>query len=207
MIVGVDFDNTIVTYDQVMNKVAKDRGLIGPDVPCQKRSIRDAIRSRPGGEWEWMQLQAAVYGPLISEAKLIEGVEQFFKSCRDFGVRVFVISHKTEFAAADETGTNLRLAAMDWMSDQRFFSTKGAGFTPNHIYFEDTRQRKVERIAQVGCTHFIDDLLETFLEPGWPGRIQEILYSPHFNEDGVPDVKVCPTWKSIEQYLFANYLA
>ena len=207
MIVGVDFDNTIVTYDQVMNKVAKDRGLIGPDVPCQKRSIRDAIRSRPGGEWEWMQLQAAVYGPLISEAKLIEGVEQFFKSCRDFGVRVFVISHKTEFAAADETGTDLRLTAMEWMSEQRFFSTKGAGFIPNDVYFEDTRQRKVERISRVGCTHFIDDLLETFLEPGWPARIQKILYSPHYNDDSVPDVKVCSNWKSIEQYLFANSLA
>lgn len=207
MIIGVDFDNTLVTYDQVMNKLAKDRRLIGPDVPSQKRSIRDAIRSRPGGEWEWVQLQAAVYGPLISQAKLIEGVEQFFKSCRDFGVKVFVISHKTEFAVADETGTDLRLAAMEWMSGQGFFSTKGAGFIPNDVYFEDTRQRKVERIARVGCTHFIDDLLETFLEPNWPARIQKILYSPHSNEDSVPEVRVCSTWKSIEQYLFANNLA
>ena len=207
MIVGIDFDNTIVTYDQVMNNVAKDRGLIGPDVPCQKKSIRDAIRSRPRGEWEWMQLQAAVYGPLISEAKLIEGVEQFFKSCRDFGVKIFVISHKTEYAAADETGTNLRLAAMEWMSERRFFSSKGSEFTRNDVYFEDTRQGKIERIARIGCTHFIDDLLETFLEPGWPARIQKILYSPHYNDDSVPDVKVCSNWKSIEQYLFANSLA
>jgi len=207
MIIGVDLDNTIVGYDQAMHKVAKERGFIGPDVPCQKRSIRDAIRRRPGGEWEWVQLQAAVYGPLISEAKLLEGVEQFFKSCRDFGGRVFVISHKTEFAAASETGTNLRRAAMEWMSDREFFSAQGLRFKRDDIYFENTRQAKIERIAQIGCTHFIDDLLETFLEPGWPTRIQKILYSPHSNEDSVPDVKVFFTWKGIEQYLFPNNLA
>jgi len=206
MIIGVDFDNTIVTYDQVMNRVAKDRRLIGPHVPCQKKRIRDAIRSRPEGEWEWVQLQATVYGPLISEAKLIEGVEQFLKSCRDFRVRVFVISHKTKFAAADNTGTDLRLAAMKWMAEKIFFSTKGTGFTPNDVYFEDTRQKKVERISRVGCTHFIDDLHETFLEPGWPTHIQKILYSPHSNDDSEPDVKVFSTWKGIKQYLFPNNL-
>ena len=206
MIVGVDFDNTIVTYDQVMNKVAKDRELIGPDVPCQKGSIRDAIRSRPGGEWEWVRLQAAVYGPLISKAKLTKGVKQFLKACRDFGIKVFVISHKTKFAAADETGTDLRLAAMGWMSEQNFFITKETGLRPDDVHFEETRQRKVQRIFRLGCTHFIDDLFETFLERGWPTSVQKILYSPHSNDDNLADVKMFSTWKDIQQYLFPNNL-
>ena len=201
MIIGIDFDNTIVSYDQLMHQVAKERNLI-EEVLCQKQQIRDTIRRQPGGELEWRRIQADVYGPLIGKANLMEGVGQFLKSCQPFGVKVFIISHKTEFATADEAGNNLRQAAMEWMTERNFFSNEGFGFTSNDIYFESTRHAKVERIARTGCTHFIDDLLETFLEPGWPASVCRILYSPHSEENTMPGVKVCSTWKEIEHYLF-----
>lgn len=152
---------------------------------------------------DWRRLQAAVYGPLIGQAELIEGVVQFLEMCKRREIKVYVVSHKTELAAADETGTSLREAALDWMFSQGFFARDGSGISPLDVYFEDTRQRKIERILRLGCTHFIDDLLETFMEPTWPAEVDKILYAPNFPESVRQDITVCATWEAIRDYLFA----
>lgn len=203
VVVGVDFDNTIISYDRLMHRLATERSLISANVPCDKRRIRNAIRRRAGGEMDWRRLQAAVYGPLIGQAELIEGVVQFLEMCKRREIKVYVVSHKTELAAADETGTSLREAALDWMFSQGLFARDGSGISPLDVYFEDTRQRKIERILRLACTHFIDDLLETFMEPTWPAEVDRILYAPNFPESVRQDITVCATWEAIRDYLFA----
>ena len=203
MVIGVDFDNTIITYDRLIQRLAWERELIGTEVPCNKRCIRDAIRRRPGGETEWRRLQAMVYGPLIGEAELIEGVDQFFESCRHRGIKVYVVSHKTNLAAADETGTSLREAALDWMSGHGFFMPERFGLRRQDVYFEDTREWKIERIVRLGCTHFIDDLVETFQEPSWPRHVKKVLYAPHSCEPTGPGIAVYSSWKAINEHLFS----
>ena len=37
-------------------------------------------------------------------------------------------------------------------------STKHSNLRREDIYFEETKQRKIERIKKLGCTHYIDDL-------------------------------------------------
>ena len=124
-VIGVDFDNTIVTYDNLIHKVAVERGLISPKAIKSKKHIRGNIRQLPNGEIEWQRLQAAVYGPRMEEAKLIDGIQRFFQSCRYHRAKVYVISHKTEFAKMDMTETNLRGAALAWMERNRFFNVDG----------------------------------------------------------------------------------
>ena len=53
---------------------------------------------------------------------------------------------------------------MSWLDQHRFLDTGPYGLTSGDIYFESTRKDKVERIERLRCTHFIDDLEETFLE-------------------------------------------
>ena len=43
--IGVDFDNTIVCYDQVFHQVALEQGLIPPTLPVSKGGVRDHLRS------------------------------------------------------------------------------------------------------------------------------------------------------------------
>ena len=79
MIIGVDFDNTIVSYDEVIHQIACEKGLIPGSHLKSKRHIRDAIRKLENGEMEWQKVQAIVYGPRMKDAKVIEGALVFLK--------------------------------------------------------------------------------------------------------------------------------
>ena len=201
-IIGVDFDNTLISYDDLMHSVATQQGLIDPATRKSKKEIRDKIRQLPDGEIQWRKLQALVYGVRIGKAGLIDGVKGFFEYCHRHRVRVYIISHKTEFANFDETGTNLRRAALDWMMRNKFFEGNGLGLLREDVYFESTRCAKIERIRDLRCTHFIDDLEETFLEDSFPAHVEKILYDPHTEHRSLPGVKVVRTWEEIHRYFF-----
>ena len=176
-VIGIDFDNTLVSYDALIHKVALERGLITPATDVSKRTVRDQIRSGPGGDIEWQKLQALVYGPMMPQAELMAGAADFVRHCRARNWPVYVVSHKTEFAGYDETRTNLRDAALAWMTSQRFFEAAGLGFARADVFFEGTRDAKIARIRSLGCTHFIDDLEEVFVDPSFPADVQKFLYT------------------------------
>ncbi len=202
LIVGVDFDNTIVSYDDAAHAVAAQFGLIHEGVKKSKRHVRDAIRQLPEGEIAWQKLQAVLYGPMMGEACLMEGALTFLKLCQQYGTRVYIVSHKTEYAGYDQTRTNLRRVAMTWMRENQFFDVKGLGLSEGDVYFEWTRQAKIERIRDLGCTHFIDDLEETFLEDSFPEKVEKILYAPQTLQPPAPGIQVFTTWKEISDYFF-----
>jgi len=202
-IIGIDFDNTIVSYDDLMHKVAVQQGLISDRTLKSKKSIRDTIRQLTDGEIKWQNLQGIVYGQQMAEAKLIEGVSNFFKQCRQFQIPTYIVSHKTEYQALDETKTNLRFAALSWMESNGFFESSGLGLSQKSVYFESTRSEKVVRITQLECTHFIDDLEETFLENSFPDSVNKILYDPHkLASNYLPGLQVVNSWREINEYFF-----
>lgn len=203
-IIGVDFDNTVISYAATLKAIALERGLISAQVAESKKQIRDQVRLLPNGEIEWQKLQAVVYGARIGEAKLIDGVQRFFELCTVSGSRIYVISHKTEFAGYDETRTNLRQSALEWMEANRFFDVNGLGLTPESIFFGSTRQAKIDLIVKLGCTHFIDDLEETFGEPSFPSNVEKILYAPHSSSGVLPGIRVETSWQGIIEYFFGT---
>jgi hypothetical protein len=199
-IVGVDFDNTLVVYDDLLRAMALERGLIAAGAARSKREIRDAVRRLPDGETHWQRLQAAAYGPRIGEARLAEGVAAFLDRCARASVRVCVVSHKTELAGYDETGTNLRQAAVAWMQARGLFAL--GALDPEAVFFGATRAEKIAQIRSLGCTHFVDDLEETFLEDGFPAAVEKILYAPYPPAQVPPGVRVAQSWREIGGYLF-----
>ena len=110
--IGVDLDNTVVSYDAIFFRLALMHGFISQDCPPDKKTIRDRIRFLPDGELKWQHLQGEAYGPRMAEAVPNAGVEDFFSHCRERGIVTYVVSHKTEFANYDPTRTNLRQAAL-----------------------------------------------------------------------------------------------
>ena len=179
-IIGVDFDNTLIIYDDLLKKLAFDRNLLDRNLLGQgaiqgKKQIRDALRARPDGEIEWQKLQADAYGPAIGEARLAAGAGRFLELARKAGITVYTISHKTESASMDRTGTSLRRAALGWMEAQGLFADS-AGLSPAKVFFGATRAEKIAHIRELGCTHFIDDLEETFAETTFPSGVERILY-------------------------------
>jgi hypothetical protein len=194
MRIGIDFDNTLIDYDRVFVAAARERGLIPADFAGSKRAVRDAIRLLPDGELTWQRLQGFVYGGGIGRAVLFPGAGAFLAQCRERGLDVYIVSHKTQYGHFDPLRVDLREAARGWMTTQGFFDSDRGGIPIDRVFFEDDRARKLARIAAIGCTHFIDDLEEVFADPGFPRGVRRILFAG----ESVPCCDVhCSDWREV----------
>jgi len=200
--IGIDFDNTLAGYDHLFLAVGKEWELVPNAFVGGKRAIRDAVRRLDDGEQWWMRLQAEVYGARMVEAVLIDGAQEFLRSCRKNDVAVAVISHKTRHAAADPDGINLHQASLAWMANHGFFSAEGFALAPDQVFFEPTRERKCLRIGALGCHHFIDDLEEVFRDPAFPDGVGRFLLDLGEAKPQGP-FTVHPSWKAVHDAVFA----
>ncbi len=203
MKVGIDFDNTLVSYDDVFLKAASERNLLPQPFLGSKKDVRDSIRAN-AGEAEWTKLQAEVYGRRMAEARMIEGAKEFIVACRESGAAVHVVSHKTRYAAADPGGADLHAVAMSWMEANDFFSEDGLGLRRDDIYFEPTREAKCRRIGELGCNYFIDDLEEVFREPEFPAGVRRFLL--HRGDSLLPSgpFTAFANWDDITEAVFSR---
>ncbi len=177
MRLGVDFDNTIVCYDALFHRVARERGLIPEGVPVNKSDVRNYLR-RVENEAAWTEMQGYVYGARMSEAAPYPGVREFFQACRTAAIPTCIISHKTRHPFLGEK-YDLHAAATAWLAQQGFFDPAQIGLPRENVFFELTKPAKLARIGQCGCTHFIDDLPEFLGESNFPAAVQRILFDPN----------------------------
>ena len=197
--IGLDFDNTIITYDEVFCALAKRWGLIEDAFCGRKQALRDAVRLLPDGELAWQRLQGQVYGKGIAQAKIGAGVAEFLRRCRIEGCSVAIVSHKTEYGNYDPERVNLRKAALEWMMAADLFD--GHGIAPENVYFESTRNEKLARIAKLCLDYFIDDLEEVLSDPSFPASVKRILFADSQAPPAAPYIS-CSTWRDIERHIF-----
>lgn len=165
--IGIDFDNTIICYDKVFNKVGVEKKMIPEDLPEGKGFVRDYLRQEDM-EKEWIWLQGYVYGTRLSDAKIYNGVFEFLDYCDSKQIECFVVSHKSVYPYSGDK-YNLHKAASGWIQENNL------GI---QTYFELTKEDKVKRIADLGCTLFIDDLPEFLSLPGFPDTLTKVLFDP-----------------------------
>lgn len=204
MLIGIDFDNTLIHYGRVFRELAVERGLVPPSIPADKEAVRAHVWER-FDDIEWQKLQAAVYGPGISRGVFMEGAPEFLRLCRSRGVDLCIVSHKSEHAAIDPGGVNLRQAALGWMEEQGFFvpvRDGGFGFARSDVHFEARRADKVARINRLGCAVFVDDLREVLDHPDLKGSVRRILYRECL--DAAHGYALAGPWPSILEYLFVG---
>ncbi|HWA44559.1 MAG TPA: hypothetical protein VHA10_15190 [Hypericibacter adhaerens] len=175
--IGIDFDNTLVLYDLVFRNCGIRRGLLPPDFRGDKDAARTAIRALDDGERRWTALQAEVYGPHMAGAEMAPGALPVLAALRHAGWRIAIVSHKTQFAAADP-GTDLRAAAWRWLEASALLQSAGGPIRKDDVFFEETRAAKIARIRALDCDGFIDDLAEVFLEPDFPAHVARYLLVP-----------------------------
>ncbi len=195
--VGIDFDNTIASYDELMHESAVSWGLIDRAGRGDKKGIRDQLRQLPGGENHWRRLQTFAYGEGMPRARPMEGVRDFLRFCRAHGIPVWIVSHKTEYNNFGPPVVNLRQAALDWLDEQGFFDEATTGLGPERVFFESTLEEKVARISKLNLSHFIDDLEETFLERGFPEEVGKIHYVPHGEPSIIAGALHATSWPDI----------
>jgi hypothetical protein len=200
--IGIDFDNTIITYDDVFRSAAVAGGLIASGFSGNKQAVRDAIRLLPEGELAWQRLQGQVYGKGIDGATMVAGVETFLRRCRAEGCAVAVVSHKTEYGHFDSDRVNLRKAALDWMTGQGLLDGDH-GLALADVYFESTRAEKLKRIAALSLTYFIDDLEEVLTDCDFPPNVERILFADG-TQPASSSYTRCATWRDVERQVFGG---
>lgn len=198
-VIGIDLDNTIIQYDSVFTSIAHEFGLIPPQVSLTKNKIRDLFRERKNGELEWQKAQAQAYGPRLQEATPISGFRSFLRRANNKHAKLFIVSHKTQFARRSESHLDLRKVALDWLRTHQLIDHADSPLTSCHVYFENDRSTKAARIESLKCQYFIDDLPEFFEEPSFPQSTEKILFSK--TSRSIFGIR-CTNWSEIENYIF-----
>lgn len=202
MIIGVDLDNTIVSYETLFYRAALEKGLIPAETPVSKKAVRDHIWGTEG-DLPWQYLQAEAYGPRMGEAQRLPGVMAFMREVGSRGDTLYIVSHKTEFARRDSTNTNLRTAAIQWLEAQGFFSDPDIPLSADDVYFESTRDEKIGRILTLGCEVFIDDLEELLAETALDG-LQRVLITPEPSETVNAGIAQGTNWKEVSRHVYGS---
>lgn len=205
LIIGVDFDNTIACYDQVFFKVACTLGMLKEGAVLSKSQVKEAILAQAKGDLKWQKLQGQVYGKYMNLASIFPGFVEFLYLAKLKGHSVTIVSHKSEYGHFDEEKIPLREAAMNWMLTKGLVETKSFSLNGDEVYFESTRELKVDKIRELGCNYYIDDLLEVFNEPHFPAYVEKILFDTSGNKLGENNLFLAKSWQQITKKIFNGW--
>ena len=200
MLIGIDFDNTIVCYDALFHRVALERDLIPRGLAASKLEIRDHLR-RTGREDLWTEMQGYVYGARMGEAATYPGVPEFFSWAQAAGIELAIVSHKTRVPFAGPA-YDLHQAARDWIV-KTFIDRPVPLLAEDRIFFELTKEDKVGRIAALAADCFIDDLPEIFVIPEFPRSTARLLFDPEGKFSPTDDVSRFRSWRELQAHIAA----
>jgi hypothetical protein len=197
--IGIDLDNTLIDYRGVFHRHAVARGLIPADVPDGKDDVRDYLR-RAGRDEDFTLLQGYVYGPALREARPYPDARACIAALQAGGARVAIISHKTPRPFRGPP-YDLRASARAWLEANGIVGPDAGQVSPGAVFLEPTKEAKVDRIVELGCDVFIDDLPEFLAEPGFPARTRRILFDPDRRAAPDPRWDIAHDWEQIRRML------
>ena len=170
---GLDFDNTLISYDLIFYETAREFKLIPKDIKKSKNAVRNYLINK-NEEKKFTELQGEVYGSKIINAEQTSGMFEALKFIQDKGYELAIVSHKTKNPIIGPK-YNLHKSALNWLERNKFFDKEGLFMNKNNVFFEPTKEEKVKRIESIGCTHFIDDL------PSILNLIKDDIVKIHYN--------------------------
>jgi len=194
MRIGLDFDNTIVCYDNAIARWADELFHLPEEVPRTKLGQRDYLSSE-GRESEWTAFQGELYGPGMGYAQPFEGAITTMQQLKADGHNLTIVSHRSRFPYAGRR-YDLHQAAQEWIATRLEIE----GISPtnsNSVHFMESRQDKLAKIAETDCTVFLDDLPEVLEAPGFPSLTVGILFSPNNYCTQVDGQLTISNWKQL----------
>lgn len=190
VLLGLDFDNTLISYDRLFRQVALDKNLVPESTLPHKNAVRDCLRAQ-GMEEEWIHLQGEVYGSRILEAEPYPGMRSVLQWLVSQRIPTCIVSHKTLTPYRGEP-YDLHAAARSWLEQEGFHDADGLGWSTEKVFFEITKEAKIARIVALGCTHYVDDLPEVL--DMLPHGVEKILFCPSGDIRQHPDWKLMRSW-------------
>lgn len=192
--IGLDFDNTLICYDQVFYQLAREHRFIEESVPAKKANIRQSIVERFGNDLHWQKLQSLAYGPQISEAQLFDGVLAFVSVMIKQGHELFIVSHKS-VRSHFNPNIKLRDHALSFMKQCGLVAPEM--IPEQHVFFAQTLTDKVEKIANLKLDVFVDDLGKVLLHECFPQYTVGIKYNGSKTEGAL----YADDWQQISHYI------
>ena len=193
MIIGFDFDNTLINYTNAFKKLAREKKIVPEEINKDKISIRNYLREQ-NLEKEWTILQGEVYGNNIMQAEIYEGAKETLKYLLKNNIKIRIISHKTQYPYIGEK-VDLRLSAKKWLKNKLLNEISCLNFCEADIFFENTISEKVKKIKELGCDIYVDDLPEIL--DLLPNKTEKILFSSIPNNN----YKVMKSWSEFKDLI------
>ena len=179
--IGLDFDNTIVSYEKVYCRLVEKHGAKIVPGQSSKNMLRDHFH-RKGEADVFTRLQGEVFGPGLGGAEAYPGFSSCLEQLTADGWKVVVVSHRTKHPLAGPAH-DLHQAARQFLEVSGWLGEK-----IREAYFEETKEAKLARIARCGCNFFVDDLPEILGHPAFSKDCQPVLFDP----SGHPEKGILP---------------
>lgn len=201
MLIGLDFDNTIVSYDSLFHKVAIEQKVIPETILVNKIAVRNHLRSIDK-ESIWTEMQGYVYGERMQEAEPYKGVIEFIVRAKQLGHSICIVSHKTKYPFLGPQ-YDLHLSAIKWIENYLLKDGQPL-FSQSEYFFEITKEEKVQRIKSCGFDMYIDDLPEILLHKHFPPNCKKILFDPekHYTDENFEGLATANSWPQIYDLFF-----
>ena len=149
MKIGIDFDNTIASYDHLFARTGFDLGFLPDRFQGRKEQVKEVLFKRENGIEEWMAIQGQVYGAYMQQAIVMPGFYEFLQLCNKISrIELFIVSHKTQYGHYDKNKIDLRSASIKWLKANNLVSDRDMGIKSQNVWFEETREKKTLQSLQ-----------------------------------------------------------
>ena len=196
--IGIDFDNTIISYRQLFHELAAAQGWLppvsNPSAVLTKEEVKAHLLKQDGNDLRWQSLQAKAYGPDILRAAPFDGFREFLKNAALQGHEISIVSQKSVTSHYDPS-VRLREWALRWLAEQKI-----DGIAADKIYFEATREEKLARIRALKLDLFIDDLLEVLDHSDFPVATTSVWFTQESSGESLSRQLTCANWPEVLRF-------
>lgn len=190
-LIGLDFDNTIVSYDKAFYLVALSKNLIPKSLKKKKVNVKEYLQGKDK-ENEWIKLQGEVYGKYMHKANFFPGfIKALNKLSKNY--KFCIVSHRTKYPYKGKK-INLHNAAKKWIKNKNLCDL--VSIDKKNIFFLESKKEKIDKIKDLKCDIFIDDLENILIK--LPKNLKKIHFT--FKNDN-KNIIMMKRWSEIHQIL------
>jgi hypothetical protein len=146
-------------------------------------------------------MQGYVYGARMNEAAAYPGLIESLQFLKQAGHELFIVSHKTKYPYAGER-YDLHEASRSWIASH-LQAPSSILVHESNISFNPSKDEKIEKISQLKCDIFLDDLPEILLATTFPKKTKKCLFDPECHHAGLDNEILIhhQTWKSFSDWV------
>lgn len=174
MRIGFDLDNTIICYDDCFAELGKEILTDSNEKLFSKTTLKRYLHDLNRHE-DFTKIQGKAYGEYIHLAQIYDGFLPFLYELKLNGHECFIISHKTKYPISGSK-FNLHEASMNFLKKRDIVNQKG--IIETDVFFEQSIDKKIQKISDLKLDYFFDDLDKIFNHPLFPAYTKKYLFSP-----------------------------